>query len=157
MYGNYYDINIEQRERPLTKEFCKDMRSLVRAAKARKIRCAFVHDEKTFTLKFTGGDEEPLDFDCNCYKGLGITDCGGLRTHPGDNNFDSAVKAGLVVCLKHGVIDRWSTDGSEQDSEWQLAKEIVQEIGIDTELYRPLTSLGENGFMRDIPYEKGVK
>lgn len=156
MYGNYYDINIEQRERPLTKEFCKDMRSLVHAAKVRKIRCAFTHDEKTFTLKFTGGGEEPLDFDCNSYKSLGIPSCGGLRTHPGDNNFDSVVKVGLMICLKHGVIDRWDTDGSEQGREWQLAKEIAQEIGIDAELYRPLTEMGDNGFTWDIPYEKVV-
>lgn len=29
--------------------------------------------------------------------------------------------------------------------------------GIDAELYRPLTEMGDNGFMWDIPYEKGVK
>lgn len=150
MYGNYYDINIEQRERPLTKEFCKDMRTLVRVAKAMKIRCAFTHDEKTFVLKFTGGDEEPLDFDCNCYHSLGFTDCGGLRTHPGDNNFDSVVKVGLMICLKHRVIDRWSTDGSEQGEEWLLAKNIAHEVGLVTELYRPMTEMGENGFMRDL-------
>ena len=154
MYGNYYDINIEQRERPLTKEFCKDMRSLVRVAKAKKIRCAFTHNENTFVLKFTGGDEEPLNFDCNCYKSLGITSCGGLRTHPGNNNFDSVVKAGLMVCLKHKVIDRWCTDGSEKGTEWLLAKQLAEKIGLDTELYRPLIETGDNGFMRDIPDEK---
>ena len=154
MYGNYYDINIEQRELPLPKAFCKDMRALVREAKAMKIRCAFVHDEKTFTLKFTGGDEEPLDFDCNCYRSLGITSCGGLRTHPGDKNFDSAVKAGLMVCLKHKVIDRWCTDGSEKSEEWLLAKQLAEKIGLDTELYRPFTEMGDNGFIRDIPNEK---
>lgn len=150
MYGNYYDINIEQRERPLPKEFCKDMRALVRVAKATKIRCAFTHDEKTFVLKFTGGDEEPLDFDYNCYHSLGFTDCGGLRTHPGDNHFDSVVKVGLMICLKHGVIDRWSTDGSEQGEEWLLAKNIAHEVGLVTEFYRPMTEMGENGFMRDL-------
>lgn len=153
MYGNHYDINIEQRELPLPKAFCKDMRALVREAKAMKIRCAFIHDEKTFTLKFTGGGEEPLDFDRNSHRSLGIPSSGGLRTHPCDNNFDSVVKASLMVCLKHGLVDRWCTDGSEKGEEWLLAKQLAEKIGLDTESYRPITEMGDNGFIRDIPNE----
>lgn len=149
MYGNYYCLNIENRRKPLTKEFCSDMRSLVRVAKEEKIRCAFVHDETSFTLKFTGGNEEPLNFESNCYSSMGISDSGGLRTHPCDNNFDSVVKAGLMVCQKHNLVDCWCTDGGSHDSEWELAKKLASKIGLDCNLYLPKTSVGTNGFMHD--------
>ncbi|MBR4407558.1 MAG: hypothetical protein IKT27_04535 [Clostridia bacterium] len=147
MFGNYYGI---MDEHPITKDFVKDMRSLVREAKANKIRCSFTHDDNDFCLRFTGGDEEPLDFRVNNHSGIGRPLSAGLRTHPCDNNFDSAVKVGLMVCLKHGLIYHWVTDSSHLGEEWLLAKKIAEKIGIDTEQFKPLDEFGRNGFIGDL-------
>lgn len=146
MFGNYYGI---MEEHPITKDFVKDMRSLVREAKANKIRCAFTHDDNDFCLRFMGGDEEPLDFRINNCSGIGCPHSAGLRTHPRDNHFDSVVKVGLMVCLKHELITNWETDSSHLDEEWLLAKNIAEKIGIDSEQFKPLDEFGRNGFFGD--------
>lgn len=146
MFGNYYGI---MEEHPITKDFVKDMRSLVREAKANKIRCSFTHDDNDFCLRFTGGDEEPLDFRANNDSGIGCPFSAGLRTHPCDNNFDSVVKVGLMVCLKHGLINHWVTDSNRLGEEWLLAKKIAVKIGLDPEQLKPVGEFRENGFLGD--------
>ena len=146
MFGNYYGIN---ESHPITKDFVKDMRSLVREAKANVIRCSFTHDDNNFRLRFTGGDEESLDLESNGCNNIGLPLCGGIRTHPCANNFDSAVKAGLMVCLKHNLIWHWVTDSSHVSDEWLLAKKIAEAIGLEVDKLLPLDEFGQNGFLGD--------